>query len=265
MQDTSRLEAVFSRPSANNDVVSTSAPPASTSAVLHRQIRHDFPAIVRGEGSYLVLDDGRRILDASGGAAVACIGHGDGRVADAAMAQMRSAAYCATIFYTNTACEQLCRYLVDSTGGHMARAYIVCSGSEAMEAAMKLARQYYLEKAQTEPHRTRFIARNQSYHGITLGALAVGGHKTRRQLFEPLMPTNVSRVSPCFAYRGKTAHVSDAAYVARLAAELDAEFQRVGPDTVCAFVAEPVVGAVCTLHFVPSFSCTCCTDHFQLL
>ena len=265
MQDTSRLEAVISRPPADNNVVSISAPPAATSAVLHRQIQHDFPAIVRGEGSYLVLDDGRRILDASGGAAVACIGHGDGRVADAAMAQMRSVAYCATIFYTNTACEQLCRYLVDSTGGHMARAYIVSSGSEAMEAAMKLARQYYLEKAQPEPRRTRFIARNQSYHGITLGALAVGGHKTRRQLFETLMPTNVSRVSPCFAYRGKKALESDAAYVARLAAELDAEFQRVGPDTVCGFVVEPVVGAVRSPVLVPYLSLECYTDHSQLL
>lgn len=277
MQDPSRLDSVISRPSATGEIVPISAPPAgATSAVLHRQIRHDFPAIVRGEGSYLVLDDGRRILDASGGAAVACIGHGDGRVADAAMEQMRSVAYCATIFYTNTACEQLCRYLVDSTGGHMARAYIVCSGSEAMEAAMKLARQYYLEKAQPEPRRTRFIARNQSYHGITLGALAVGGHKTRRQLFEPLMPQNVTRVSPCFAYRGKTANETDAAYVSRLAAELDAEFQRVGPDTVCAFVAEPVVGAVrhslitlttlsnhTDLHRPGPRLCTVCSRIFQ--
>ncbi|KJR84645.1 aminotransferase class III family protein [Sporothrix schenckii 1099-18] len=247
MQDTSRCESVITRAPTTGVVESASAPPAAASAVLHRQIHHEFPSIVRGEGSYLILDDGRRILDASGGAAVACIGHGDGRVADSAMAQMRSAAYCATIFYTNTACEQLCRYLVDSTGGHMARAYIVCSGSEAMEAALKLARQYYLEKAEPEPRRTRFIARNRSYHGITLGALAVGGHKTRRQLFEPLMPKNISHVSPCFAYRGKTADESDAAYVSRLADELDAEFQRVGPDTVCAFVAEPVVGAVCSL------------------
>ncbi|CAK7211543.1 hypothetical protein SBRCBS47491_001160 [Sporothrix bragantina] len=167
------------------------------------------------------------------------------------MAQMKSAAYCATIFYTSTACEQLCRFLVDSTDGHMARAYIVSSGSEAMEAAMKLARQYYLEKApHPEPRRTRFIARNQSYHGITLGALAVGGHETRRQFFEPLMPNNVTHVSPCFAYRSKAAHESDAAYVARLAAELDAEFQRLGPKTVCAFVAEPIVGAA--LGAVPS-------------
>ncbi len=219
---------------------------AAPSAVLHRQLRHGFPAAVRGVGSYLELEDGRRILDASGGAAVACIGHGDQRVVAAAAAQMGAVAYCATVFFTSAACEQLCRVLVDSTGGHMARAYMVSSGSEAMEAALKLARQYFVEKG--EPRRARFIARRQSYHGITLGALAVGGHRARRLPFEPLLPACVTHVSPCYAFRGRTAsgggRESDAAYVARLAAELDAEFQRVGADTVCAFVAEPIVGAV---------------------
>lgn len=109
---------------------------------------------------------------------------------------------------------------------------------------MKLARQYFLEKSPPEPQRTRFISRNQSYHGITLGSLSLGGHVYRRQKFEPLLLQNVSRISPCFAYRWKYKDESDEAYVARLAAELDAEFQRVGPQTVCAFVAEPVVGAV---------------------
>ena len=252
MQDTGHLSGDVPRlPPAEKQDVSASSPSQPASAVFHRQLRLNFPAIVRGEGSYLILDDGRRILDASGGAAVACIGHGDARVAEAAMAQMKSIAYCATIFYTSTACEQLCRLLIDSTGGHMARAYIVSSGSEAMEAAMKLARQYFLEKKapHPEPQRTRFIARNQSYHGITLGALSMGGHEMRRQFFEPLMPTNIAHVSPCFAYRGKAAHETDAAYVARLAAELDAEFQRLGPETVCAFVAEPVVGAVSFFFF----------------
>ncbi|EFX04672.1 exocyst complex protein exo70 [Grosmannia clavigera kw1407] len=218
------------------------------SAVLHRQLHHSFPCVVQGSGSRLVLDDGRSILDASGGAAVACIGHGDRRVVEAAMAQMSQIAYCATTFYTTAACEQLCRFLVDSTDGHMARAYIVSSGSEAMEAAMKLARQYFLEKQKPEPDRFRFIARHQSYHGITLGSLSVGGHPFRRRKFEPLLLPGVSHVLPCFAYRGKLGAASqdeesDEAYVARLAAELDAEFQRVGPHTVCAFVAEPVVGA----------------------
>lgn len=109
---------------------------------------------------------------------------------------------------------------------------------------MKLARQYFLELPTPQPERTKFIARLPSYHGTTLGALGVGGHVLRRQPFEPLLAKNTSHVSPCYAYRGKKEHDSDADYVARLAAELDAEFQRVGPSTVCAFIAEPVVGAV---------------------
>lgn len=117
-------------------------------------------------------------------------------------------------------------------------------GSEAMEAAMKLSRQYYLELATPQPQRTKFIARKQSYHGITLGALSMSGHTFRREPFEPILLPNVSHISPCNDYRGRRDGESDAEYVTRLANELDAEFQRLGPDTVCAFVAEPVVGAV---------------------
>ena len=113
-----------------------------------------------------------------------------------------------------------------------------------MEAAVKLARQYYLEKSIPEPQRARFISRRQSYHGITLGALSMGGHEYRRRKFKPLLLDNVSQVSPCFAYRGRGLKETDEQYVARLARELDDEFQRVGPDTVCAFIAEPIVGAV---------------------
>lgn len=120
-----------------------------------------------------------------------------------------------------------------------------------MEAAVKLSRQYFLELGRPQPQRTRFISRRQSYHGITLGALAVGGHEYRRAKFEPLLMRNVSRVSPCYAFRGKKHGETDEGYVARLAKELDDEFQAVGPDTVCAFIAEPVVGAV----GLPS---TCC-------
>lgn len=120
---------------------------------------------------------------------------------------------------------------------------------------MKLARQYFLEMANPQPQRTRFIARRQSYHGTTLGSLSMGGHVYRREPFQPLLLDNISHVSPCYAYRGKKDGESDADYVRRLAEELDAEFQRVGPETVCAFVAEPVVGAVCfKLRMVPDIS-----------
>jgi len=126
-----------------------------------------------------------------------------------------------------------------------------------MEAAVKLARQYFLEKDTPEPQRIRYISRRQSYHGITLGALAMGGHEYRRKKFEPLLMDNVSRVSPCYSFRGKGVHETDEQYVARLAQELDDEFQRVGPDTVCAFVAEPIVGAVSHCLILPCMYVGC--------
>lgn len=117
-----------------------------------------------------------------------------------------------------------------------------------MEAAMKLARQMFLEKDPPEPSRTQFIARNQSFHGTTLGSLSMGGHVARREKFEPMLLDNISKVSPCFSYRHQGLDESDEEYVSRLADELDKEFQRLGPDNVCAFVAEPIVGAVSSIQ-----------------
>jgi adenosylmethionine-8-amino-7-oxononanoate aminotransferase len=126
-------------------------------------------------------------------------------------------------------------------------------GSEAVEAAMKLARQYFLEQSPSEKTRTKFIARKESYHGTTLGALSLGGHVARRALYEPMLLDNISRVSPCNAYRGMVEGETLEEYVARLAKELDDEFVKLGPENVCAFVAEPVVGAVGFLYFVFAF------------
>ncbi|KAI0144301.1 exocyst complex protein exo70 [Xylariaceae sp. FL1272] len=224
------------------------------SAVLHRSLGAEFPLITGGDGNYVVLEDGRRIFDASGGAAVACIGHGDSRVHDAIANQLKKISYCSTIFYTTDVCEKLCRELVDSAGGSMKRAYIVNSGSEAMEAAMKLARQYFLEKSTSEPKRVRFIARESSYHGTTLGSLSMGGHVYRRAKYEPMLLDCISHVSRCFTYRDKGLDETDEEYVNRLARQLDDEFQRVGPETVCAFVAEPIVGAALgCVPFVPGY------------
>lgn len=122
------------------------------------------------------------------------------------------------------------------------------TGSEAIEAAMKLCRQYFLELPVPEPNRTRFIARRESYHGTTLGALSVGCHVGRRAVYEPILMQNISHVSPCNAYRNKLDSESTTEYVKRLAKELDDEFQRVGPRNICAFIAEPVVGAVRTFY-----------------
>ncbi|KAL7949185.1 pyridoxal phosphate-dependent transferase [Trichoderma barbatum] len=224
-------------------VTNSEAVDANTSAVLHRDLKQVPFRVISSSGFYLQFDDGRRILDATGGAAVSCIGHGDLRVIDAITAQAKTLDYCHTMFYSCPSAEDLCKQLITSTNGQMAKAFIVSSGSEAMEAAMKLCRQYFIELSIPEPSRTHFIARRESYHGTTLGALSVGCHLGRRAIYEPILMKNISHVSPCNAYRNKMGNESIAEYVARLAKELDDEFQRVGSQNVCAFIAEPVVGA----------------------
>ncbi len=171
------------------------------SHLLHRSL-HETPAeAVRGQGIHLFTRDGRAIIDGSGGAAVACIGHGDKRVAEAVAAQMARLAYAHTGRFTTEPAEALAEVLVGSAPGGLTHAFLVSSGSEAMEAALKLARQYFLEIGQ--PERTRVIARRQSYHGNTLGALAAGGNAARRAPYAPLLADAFSHVSPCFAYRGR--------------------------------------------------------------
>ncbi|GMG29534.1 unnamed protein product [Aspergillus oryzae] len=213
----------------------------NNSAVLHRDTRFLPRNAVGGKGIYIFLEDGTKFLDSTGGAAVSCLGHGHEKVKQAIIDQTNTISYCHTAFFGTGVSEELAQFLVDSTGGKLSKVYMI---SSAVEAALKLARQYFLELPTPQPQRTRFIARKPSYHGITLGALAAGGHVLRRQPFEPLLPQNISHVSPCYPYRGKENGETDADYVARLAAELDAEFQRVGPENVCAFVAEPALGAV---------------------
>ena len=211
------------------------------SHVLHRTLHADLPLATGAEGMVLTLADGRRIIDGSGGAAVACIGHGNRRVVAAIAAQAGRLDYVHTAFVSSDPAEQLADELLAHEPGGLVRAFFTSSGSEAMEAALKLARQYHLERG--DPGRLHFIGRRQGYHGTTIGTMAVGGHKARRAPYEPLLPAGFSHVSPCFAYHGQDQGESDAAYVARLEAELEAEFQRVGPGRVIAFVAETVVGA----------------------
>jgi adenosylmethionine-8-amino-7-oxononanoate aminotransferase len=196
---------------------------------------------VSGNGLTLTLADGRQVIDASGGAAVACLGHGNRRVAAAIGAQALRLGYVHTGFFTTQPAEDLADLLVGHEPGGLSHAFFVSSGSEAMETALKLARQYFLERG--EPERTRFIARRQSYHGNTLAALGAGGNVTRRIPYEPIFADRFSLVSPCFPFHCQHPGESDEQYVARLAAELEAEFQRLSPDTVAAFCAEPVVGA----------------------
>src|SRR5438445_2127904 len=213
----------------------------SKSRVLHRSLRETPPKAIGGEGVWLIGEDGRRILDASGGAAVSCLGHQHPRVLEAMSRQASKLAYAHTSFFSSEPAEALADKLVGHEPGGLAYAYLVSGGSEAIEAAIKLARQYFIEAGQ--PQRQRFIARRQSYHGNTLGALAAGGNAWRREPYAPLLSSAFSHVTPAFAYHEKRDSESEADFVARLAAELEAEFQRLGPENVAAFIAEPVVGA----------------------
>jgi adenosylmethionine-8-amino-7-oxononanoate aminotransferase len=214
---------------------------ARSSRVLHRSLREAPPKAIGGEGVWLIAEDGRRILDASGGAAVSCLGHQHPRVLDAMARQASKLAYAHTAFLSSEPAEALAEHLVGHEPGSLAYAYFVSGGSEAIEASIKLARQYFVERG--EPQRQHFIARRQSYHGNTLGALAAGGNAWRREPYAPLLSSAFSHVTPAFAYHEKWDSETDSDFVARLVAELDAEFNRLGSNTVAAFIAEPVVGA----------------------
>ncbi len=218
------------------------------SSLLHRNLRRAPPMVARGEGSWLVDAAGQRYLDASGGAAVACLGHGHPRIAAAIRTQLDAVAYVHSSFFTNDPAERLAARLIAAAppGFGDGLALFVGSGSEAMEAALKLARQYHLERG--EPRRARIISRRMSYHGNTLGALAVGGHAERRAFYAPLL-MEVPLIPPCFAYRFRRDDEGEEAYGQRVADELEAEILRHEPGTVAAFAAEPVVGA--TIGTVP--------------
>jgi adenosylmethionine-8-amino-7-oxononanoate aminotransferase len=214
-----------------------------TSSVFHRSLNGNFLKILSANGIYLNLENGQKILDATGGPAVACLGHNNPTVKTAMIAQINSTAYCHSLFFTTEATEQLCSNLIRGTGGLMSRVFVVSSGSEAIEAVIKMARQYFVELEGPNTKRQNFIGRKMGFHGTTLGALSLGGHLSRRKIFEPLLGKNVSHVSPCYEYRGVKDGETRETYVSRLAQELDDEFQRLGPDTVCGFAAETVVGS----------------------
>jgi adenosylmethionine-8-amino-7-oxononanoate aminotransferase len=217
------------------------------SYVFPRHSKASYPVAVGGEGPYLFDSEGKRYIDASGGAAVSCLGHGHPAVIQAIKDQVDKIAYAHSAFFTTEASEALAEYLIKRAPGDLARVYFVSGGSEANETALKLARQFHLENG--EPDRYHFIARLQSYHGNTLGALSVGGNAARRAPYQPLL-SPASHIEPCYAYRHQAHDESEEAYGRRVADTLEAEILRVGPEKVAAFIAEPVVGA--TLGAVPS-------------
>ncbi|MGH8663558.1 MAG: aspartate aminotransferase family protein [Burkholderiales bacterium] len=223
--------------------------------VFHRSSTAAYPIAVRGEGAYLIDSAGKRYLDASSGAAVSCLGHDDAEIIAAIKTQLDRLPYAHTSFFTTEPMEALADELIARAPAGMARVYFVSGGSEAIEAALKLARQYFVETGQES--RRYVIGRRQSYHGNTLGALAVGGNMWRRQQFAPLL-MEARHVSPCYEYRERARNETQEGYARRLAEELSQEIERLGPENVIAFVAETVVGA--TLGAVPAVP-----DYFRLM
>ncbi|KAL2206339.1 aminotransferase [Sarocladium strictum] len=211
--------------------------------MLHRSLKVPPMQVVEGRDRHLIFSNGHKILDSTCGAAVACIGYGNERVKKAMVDQIDKFAYANSMFFGHPVGEALADELIAGTDGVMSKAYIVGSGSEAMDTAMKMARQYFMEVSPQQNKRINFIARKGSYHGTTLGSLSMSGHVARRKLFNDMLLTNIHHVSPCNEYRGMKEGQTTEEYVQQLADELDQKFQELGPDTVCAFVAEPVVGA----------------------
>lgn len=209
-------------------------------SVFHRAPRVDLPIAVGGDGIEIIDSTGKRYIDACGGAAVSCLGHSNQRVIDAIKRQAQALPYAHTGFFSNEPAEELAERLARTAPGSLNHVYMLSGGSEAVEAALKMARQYFVEKGQ--PQRRHFIARRQSYHGNTLGALAIGGNAWRREPFLPIL-TEAHHVTPCFAYREQRNDESEEAFADRLADELEAKIVELGEDTVAAFVAETVVGA----------------------
>ncbi|MBO6867124.1 MAG: aspartate aminotransferase family protein [Thalassococcus sp.] len=208
--------------------------------IFGRSTKGQLPTAVAGDGCYLIDSSGKRYFDGSGGAAVSCLGHSNAHVRAALHDQLDQLAFAHTGFFTSDAAEKLADRLVAAAPEGVDRVYLVSGGSEAVEAALKLARQYFMEIGQPERHRV--IARRQSYHGNTLGALAAGGNEWRRAQFAPLL-VETSHISPCYEYRERRDGESLEDYGLRSANELEAEILRLGPESVMAFVAEPVVGA----------------------
>jgi len=210
------------------------------SHIIHRSLRHTPPVAVSAQGMLVRDSNGNTYIDASGGAAVSSLGHGHPDILTAMHRQIDRNAYAHTAFFTTDVAEELADRLAAGAPEGLSEVYLVSGGSEAMETALKLARQYVVEKG--EPGRSVFVARRQSYHGNTLGALAVGGNEWRRRPFAPLL-MNVPRVSPCYEYRDRAEGQSVDDYTKQLLRELDMAFRECGPENVIAFVAEPVVGA----------------------
>jgi adenosylmethionine-8-amino-7-oxononanoate aminotransferase len=230
------------------------APSPAKRYLIDRHLKELPSTVISSSGNYLHFSNGQKVFDATCGAAVACLGHGNPEVNQAIIDQLNKNAYCNSMLFTVPVSGELAEEIIAGTGNLMERVYLCSSGSEAAEAMMKMARQFFVETEGPDSPRTRYIAREHSYHGNTLGALGLSGHLARRKIYEPILNKNVSWVSACNAYRQRLDGESDEAFVRRKAEELEGEFQKVGPGNVIAFVAEPISGAALgCVPYVPGY------------
>ncbi len=220
---------------------------SNSSRVFHRSLKTDFPLVTAADGVYLIDSSGRKYLDGSGGAAVSCLGHGNRRIIDAIGQQLDSMAFAHTSFFSNNPAEKLAEILSDKAPGGAWRTYFVSGGSEANEAAMKMARQIQLEQGNSDCD--HFISRRQSYHGATIATMALGDRPQSNRLYKPLLPDNIRRIIPCFEYRLRGKDESLDQFCKRTAEELEQVIEELGPGRAIAFVAETVSGA--TIGCVP--------------
>jgi adenosylmethionine-8-amino-7-oxononanoate aminotransferase len=223
-------------------------PPEPESAIFHRSLDKHYNTASGGEGVYIFHPDGSRTLDGSSGAAVSCLGHGHRTVIDAICNQARKMAFAHTSFFTSDPAEELAQLLIDESDHAFTKIMFLSSGSEAVESAIKLARQYHV--ANGESQRVNFVCRKYAYHGNTIGALSAGFNPTRRTTFEPILSSSFHHVEPCFYSRDGRKNESEAAYVDRLILEYEELFDELGPSTIAAVMVEPISGA--TLGAVPA-------------
>jgi len=209
--------------------------------LMHRSLVQEPYMVESASGIELKLSTGQTIIDACGGAAVALIGHGNEEVIQAITDQARKVSYVHTQSYTTAPAEELAEVLLQGNPYGLEKAFFVGSGSEAVESALKLARQYHYEKGDLD--RLHIVSRRQCYHGNTMATMSISTNLARRAPYHGFLYPNVSHVSPAFAYHYKDDFESEEEFTARLLMELEEEFLRVGPNKVAAFIAETVVGA----------------------
>ena len=217
--------------------------------LLQREPGVDSPVAVRGEGVYLFDRRGNRYLDAAAGGGVSCLGHSDAEVIAAMKEQLDRVAYANNSVFSNIPAETAAQSLGEHSPAGLDQVYFVSGGAEAVEAALKITRQYFVELGESE--RRFIVGRRHSFHGNTLATVALGGNASRHALFEPLLPER-KHISACYAYRDQTPSESAEEYGKRVADELDLLAHELGPRSIAAMVVETVVGA--TLGAVPAVS-----------